>query len=201
MSQRRSTGLPNEEIGLTERLLRRVKADEERSFRGGYFLQPHANRYDGTHVLKDKPDVACIFFNFPYFSFSKALPKPNVKGEHHEHLEKEDMDPRKDHEHPVRTLLQSRYRLNKTTVRDQIQAPRSLERKALTSFISPLPEYWDCTSTKLVDEILYVPQMWGMILGTSKYSPDVPIVERLLILQIRLSHPDRLPVEAFRVQS
>lgn len=80
---------------------------------GGSFLTPLALRYDLLDDSRYSVDKCCIFLSFPYFDLHKAQPLVPSK--------------KRDTEHPQRTLLQSRYRLNKTAARDQSQCVRMLK--------------------------------------------------------------------------
>ena len=143
-------------------LIDRVRKDAERMLRGGAYLLPHANRYDGNHVLKDKADLSCHFLNFPYF----ALKKPPLKPTQIHKIKPSNKDATNQKLHPMRTLLQSRYRSNVSILRDKSQALRKLERKNLRSCVAPEPDDADLSSTKLIDEVIYVPQLWALISGT-----------------------------------
>ncbi len=112
---------------------------------------PLALRYDNQDVSKYTVEKTCIFFSFPYLCLDavglrKYYDKNNV-------------------EHPPRTLLQSHYRLNKTEDRDKLQCIKWLEAHKLTSCIvasEPEKEKW---SRSQVEELFYVPQFWGLIVG------------------------------------
>lgn len=147
----REHGLPEDEQGLALRLLKRVQMNAERPFINGSFLRPYAHRYDGRHVSKEKVDTSCLFFNFPYICLkepSSAAPKL-TKG---------------DPQHPVRTLLQSRFRLSKTTERDKHQSLKHLTKKVMSQYCK-FPKGRDLSSRAQIKEKVFVPQLWGMILG------------------------------------
>ena len=97
-------------------------------------------------------DKTCIFFNFPYLAMASSNPtNPFTK---------------RDNEHPARTLLQSHYRLNNTTDRDRFQCLRLLKGDKLRSCLTT-PDQDDKNSLvgKETQQLLYVPQFWGVIVG------------------------------------
>jgi hypothetical protein len=139
---------------LTRRLLKRVFATDERDFIGGKFLAPGATRYDGQS--KNDDEKPCTFFNFPYFSVerphgrtpSQVQPVGSNRG------------------HPVRTLLQSRYRLEATDARDQDQSITKLTRREVNTCIRPSFNYarQDINNNKS-KPIIHVPQLWCLSLN------------------------------------
>ena len=73
---------------------------------------------------------------------------------------------KRDHEHPARTLLQSHYRLNNTSDRDRFQCLRLLKGDKLKSCINaPDQDDKNSLSGKEIQQLLYVPQFWGVIVG------------------------------------
>ena len=90
-----------------------------------------------------------------------------------------------DPKHPVRTLLQSHYRLNRTVERDKDQCIRLLHGKNLTSCIdAPDIETAHFNSGK-TKELIYVPQLWGLIIGLSKFLPSDPVFNESKSAQIK----------------
>ena len=155
ITQMKSTGLQESEIGLTKRLLKRVKLVSERAFVGGSFLTPTAIRYDMLHDSRYSKDKCCIFLSFPYFAVAKPQKRKNyIKG---------------DSEHPTRTLLQSQYRLNETIERDNSQCIRMLGGETLKSCVKASQADTSHLSRKKTEELIHVPQMWAMILGLGSY--------------------------------
>ncbi|KAL9102114.1 MAG: hypothetical protein Q9163_002698 [Psora crenata] len=151
VSECRRQGLSDSEYGLAKRLTTRLSMDSERPFIGGRYLMPWTLRYDNQDVSKYTVDKTCIFFNFPYlYLASVGLRKYYDKG----HLE-----------HPPRTLLQSHYRLNKTQDRDKLQCVKWLKGRKLMSFLAASEDEKLERSHRKTDEFLYVPQLWGMIVG------------------------------------
>ena len=141
-------------MALTRRLLKRVHTISERQFVGGSFLTPSASRYDSQDISKYTVDKTCIFFNFPYLCV--ANPRTRV------YLKKGEP------EHPPRTLLQSHYRLNKTKERDKKQCIGLLEENVVRSCINEPDAIKGRASNKLTEEMIFVPQFWGLIVGLGK---------------------------------
>lgn len=118
----------------------------------GSFLNPTAIRYDMLDDSKYNKDRCSIFLSFPYFAVRKPEEKPGVfsKGSP---------------EHPQRTLLQSRYRLNETTKRDESQCITELSGEKLKScIVAPHAETTHLTHNR-VEELIFVPQLWTLIIG------------------------------------
>lgn len=112
----RPQGLQNSEVGLTRRLLRRVR---KQAFVSGNFLTPLALRYDILDDFKYSVDKCYTSLSFPYFAVGKAKSRKTfTKGSQ---------------EHPTRTLLQSAYRLNNIVEQDKFQFIRMLEQETLKS--------------------------------------------------------------------
>lgn len=167
VSKAKYQGLQEREIRLTRRLLRRVRKEAEREFVGGSFLSPLALRYDMLDNSKFSGGESCLFLAFPYFSLDKAQPrKPSTKGSP---------------EHPVRTLLQSSYRLNDTSERDQFQSVRLLGSETLTLCIDPSNRDLTRVSRKVKEELISVPQLWVLVLGLDKMITTGPIGNSALL--------------------
>ena len=147
-------GLQDSEVGLTRRLLERVRKKAERSFVDGKFLSPLALRYDLLDNSKYSSDKSSIFVAFPYFALDKIRQKKK--------LTKERPD------HPPRTLLQSRYRLNDTSEEDKSQCVTMLKPNVLMQCITApkdvIAQLSHCTN----DQVFYVPQLWSLILGLDR---------------------------------
>ena len=139
-------------MDLTRRLLKRLRTVAEKPFVGGRYLTPLALRYDNQDRSRYTVDKTCIFFNFPYL----AMAPPNP----------ENPFTKRDHEHPARTLLQSHYRLNNTTDRDRFQCLRLLKGDKLKSCINtPDQDDKNSLSGKEIQQLIHVPQFWGVIVG------------------------------------
>ena len=139
------------ERGLTRRLIKRVRILAEREFVGGKFLTPLALRYDNQDVSRYTVDKTCIFFSFPYF----LVAKPSLR----KHFGKDDP------QHPVRTLLQSHYRLNKTLDRDSDQSISLLKGGTIATSINASDGGRQSQSMLAVEDLVFVPQVWGIIDG------------------------------------
>ena len=150
----KAQGVQESEIGLTRRLLKRVRLESERPFVGGNFLIPRALRYDSLDSSRYSADKCCIFLAFPYFAVARERPRKAVEkyGE----------------EHSTRSLLQSVYRLNDTKERDQSQSIRMLARKNLISCIEADESDISEISRHVKEELIYVPQLWALILGLDR---------------------------------
>ena len=151
VNQYQSPGLSGGERGLTRRLLKRVRNEAERDFVGGRFLIPLALRYDNQDISRYTVDKTCIFFGFPYFEIAK----PGLR----HHFDKGSP------QHPPRTLLQSHFRLNKTTDRDEYQCISLLGEGAVASSINAINNSKRNLSGKTIEDLVYVPQLWGIIVG------------------------------------
>ena len=154
VTEARSQGVQESEIGLTRRLLKRVRLESERPFVGGKFLTPMALRYDSLDNSKYSADKCCIFLAFPYFEIRKEQRKQIIVKD--------------DQEHRVRSLLQSVYRLNDTVERDKTQSIRMLSRKKLAACIKAEKEDVSDISRKAKEELIFVPQLWALVLGLDR---------------------------------
>ena len=171
VSQWKSRGLKESEAGLTRRLLKRIQDQHQRPFIGGSFLTPIARRYIVLDDSKYSADRCCIFLNFPYFAVTKPKAENSfVKG-----------SPK----HPVRTLLQSHYRLNETDERDKHQCIRLLQGKQLMSCIDAPDEESAHLNGEKTKELIYVPQLWGLIIGLSKLLLSDPVFDESKFAQIK----------------
>ena len=150
----KSQGVQESEIGLTRRLLKRVRLELERPFVGGKFLTPMALRYDSLDSSKYSADKCCIFLAFPYFEIRKEQTKQIIL--------------KRDQEHSVRSLLQSVYRLNNTVERDKTQSIRMLSRGKLTSCIEAEEGDLSEISRNGKEELVFVPQLWALVLDLDR---------------------------------
>ena len=151
VAQLRLCGLQDSDIGLTGRLLKRVRLLSEREFVGGRFLTPKAIRYDMLDDSRYGADKCCIFLNFPYLAVQKPRQAARFKKG----------DPR----HPIRTLLQSRYRLNETTEKDEAQCIRMLDSESLKACIKAPETETSHLTNDAAEELIHVPQMWALVIG------------------------------------
>jgi hypothetical protein len=133
-----------------------VWATDERDFVGGKFLNPATTRYDGQS--KNDDEIPCTFFNFPYFSLEKRHAKTNREAE----------VPGTSVEHPIRTLLQSRYRLEATDTRDLEQSITNLSRSEVRTCIRPSPNRYEENVDNKSKPIIHVPQLWCLSLSGGK---------------------------------
>ncbi|KAL8951301.1 MAG: hypothetical protein Q9222_002723 [Ikaeria aurantiellina] len=157
-------GLRDGEIGLTKRLLKRVRLVSERPFVGGSFLMPKATRYEMYDKSLYGGDKTCMFLNFPFFTVKKAQPTQK--------LEKGDL------KHPTRTLLQTRYRLNETTERDKSQCIRTLPIRSLESCEKGKTGESAARQDKAINELIYIPQIWVLIMGQRHVATSGPISDQ-----------------------
>ena len=147
-----SKELTDSDVRLIFRLVKRLQTMAERSFAGGKYLIPLALRYDNQDISKYTIDKTCIFFSFPYFqiaepSFRRYFGK-DYPG------------------HPPRTILQSRYRLNRTIDRDRYQCIRLLNNATLDSCMTP--EGRNAHKKRPTNMLVYIPQLWGLITGPGR---------------------------------
>ncbi|KAE9366239.1 hypothetical protein N431DRAFT_446424 [Stipitochalara longipes BDJ] len=162
--------LPEDEEGLAIRLLTRVKKNAERPFIQGSFLQPYVHRYDGQHSAteegaKRKEDTSCLFFNFPYICLqdpSNVAPASSEENSYGNSY------------HPMRSLLQSQFRLSDTTERDKHQSLKYLTRTVLYQH-SKLTKHDMRKSGTEIKERVFVAQLWGLILG------EGPVLGRTMV--------------------
>ncbi|KAL9041594.1 MAG: hypothetical protein Q9180_001180 [Flavoplaca navasiana] len=166
VSQLKSSGLQDSEVGLTKRLLKRVQLVTERAFVGGSFLSPTAIRYDMLNDSRYGGDKCCAFLNFPYLAVMRAQ-KTMAFG-------------RGDSRHPTRTLLQSRYRLNETGDRDDSQCIRMLDARSLKSCIKDPRAGTTWPAGKDDDKLIYVPQLWALIMGRDRMVTVGPLSDQAL---------------------
>ena len=150
----KAQGIQESEVALTRRLLKRVRLDSERPFVGGRFLTPRALRYDSVDSSKYSADKCCVFLAFPYFAVARDQPRKATE--------------KNAPEHSVRTLLQSVYRLNNTSERDQTQCIRMLRRKNLRSCIEADETEVFEVSRRVKEELIYVPQLWALTIGLDR---------------------------------
>ena len=127
----RLPGLEDDELALAARLLNKVRKTCEKQFIHGRYLKPIVLVYDGADPEEDfeEPKTA-TFISLPIFT--TEVPKRHTST-------------KEDEGHPVRALLQSRYRLESTKNRDKGQVIRKIERHS--------------------DHVVHVPQIWALIIN------------------------------------
>ena len=127
----RLPGLEDDELALAARLLNKVRKTCEKQFIHGRYLKPIVLVYDGADPEEDSEEPkTATFISLPIFTTD--VPKRHT-------LTKEDEG------HPVRALLQSRYRLESTKSRDKGQVIRKIQRHS--------------------DHVVHVPQIWALIIN------------------------------------
>ncbi|KIW75983.1 hypothetical protein Z517_10728 [Fonsecaea pedrosoi CBS 271.37] len=166
---------------LADGLLRRMFSNEEKTFVGGYYLQPGVIRYDGETPLQDVPDRPCTFVNFPYLCLEwprelEALP--------------EEPDPG-NRKFPVRSLLQSRYRLQLTREKDQKQSISALTNRQVNACIQPaFAQLNSGTAMEKYTVVTCAPikgaALQGQVISVNEINQDDPTV------QVVLDHKGRL---------
>ncbi|KAL8727658.1 MAG: hypothetical protein Q9166_005894 [cf. Caloplaca sp. 2 TL-2023] len=187
VAQMKAAGLEETVIGLSKRLLNRVRLITERDFVNGSFLTPTAMRYDLHDASWYIGDKCCMFVNFPYFAVGEERTQSRFdKG---------------DGRHPIRTLLQSRYRLNETIDRDKSQCIRMVSGSALKSCIQAPSKDTKHLTRKVNDELIYVPQMWALIMGLDHILTVGPISGRALQTSALMLNDDPSPEDARRCSS
>ena len=127
----RLPGLEDDDLALAARLLNKVQRTCEKQFVHGRYLKPTVLVYDGADPEETAKDQkTATFISLPIFTTESER--------HHKST--------KDHElHPVRSLLQSRYRLESTKSRDKDQVIRKINSKAA--------------------HVVHVPQIWALIIN------------------------------------
>lgn len=113
---------------------------------------PLALRYDSQDVSKYTAEKTCVFFSFPYMCLDTVDLRKYYDGN--------------SVGHPPRTLLQSRYRLNKTEDRDSLQCVKWLKPRRNTSRAVVSEPGMKELPRSQVEELFYVPQFWGLIVGS-----------------------------------
>lgn len=140
----RTPGLGDDDMALVGRLLNRVRDTSEKKFVHGRYLKPITLVYDGEDpdlTTLHHPEEAHVrktatFVSLPVFT--TCCPKRHTSN--------------KDFEgHPVRALLQSRYRLESTKRRDKEQV------------ITKLTSIKDHLAHE--DHVVHVPQIWALIIN------------------------------------
>ena len=125
-------GPKGDEIALISRLFSKVQKMNEQHYVHGRFLEPGIITYEGRYV-SDNPDEytdsssrAASFICLPFFDLRNLRPSNHTKDSH---------------AHPIRNLMQTRYRLESTTTRDRNQVVNKAKFSENGSCIS-LPQLW-----------------------------------------------------------
>ena len=127
----RLPGLEDDDLALAARLLNKVQKTCEKQFVHGRYLKPTVLVYDGADPEETAKDQkTATFVSLPIFT---------TECERHHKSTKED------ELHPVRALLQSRYRLESTKGRDKEQVIRKVHFKKA--------------------HVVHVPQIWALIIN------------------------------------
>jgi hypothetical protein len=126
-----------------------VQGSDERDFVGGKFLLPTAVRYDGRSKATTEPVKPCTFFNFPYLSL-----------EEHRVGACQDCQSAGPKDHPKRTLLQSRYRLERTSDKDEEQSVTTLSFEEIKKCVSAVTQNKIFNPYTTLKPLLHVPQVW-----------------------------------------
>ncbi|KAL8753758.1 MAG: hypothetical protein Q9184_005330 [Pyrenodesmia sp. 2 TL-2023] len=180
VARMKDVGLEENVAGLSKRLLNRVRLVTEREFVNGSFLTPKAMRYDMHDASRYGHNKCCIFVSFPYFAVNEAQERCLFK--------------KGDARHPVRTLLQSRYRLNETVDKDESQCIRTVGSAALKSCIrNASKDDIERLNRSAHTELIYVPQMWALVMGLDHMLTAGPIsCEALLTSALVLNDNSRV---------
>ena len=140
----RTPGLGNDDLALVGRLLNKVKNTSEKKYVHGRYLKPIALVYEGedpdlfaSHRPEERPaGKTATFVSLPVFT--TCIPQ--------RHTSTKDFEG-----HPVRALLQSRYRLESTKKRDKEQVITKT-----TSIRDQLAHE---------NHVVHVPQIWALMIN------------------------------------
>lgn len=109
-------------------LLKRAQSQSDKAFVGGHFWQPGAMRYDSVPHEPDSHASPCMFLNFPYICLEPH--QPMARNDH-------DESTLLCRAYPVRSLLQSYYRLELTNRRETKQCVTTLTTDQLNRCLWP----------------------------------------------------------------
>ena len=140
----RTPGLGNDDLALVGRLLNKVKNTSEKNYVHGRYLKPITLVYEGedpdlfaSHRPEDRPaGKTATFVSLPVFT--TCIPQRHTFTKEFEG-------------HPVRALLQSRYRLESTKKRDKEQVITKT-----TSIRDQLAHE---------SHVVHVPQIWALMIN------------------------------------
>lgn len=167
---------------------------KEKRFVGGRFLVPGAIRYDGRKSQEHDHDHPCTFFSFPYLAVGNRedFNPVSCKNAADPHVNSHQKSARKlgsllartptDDEklisnmaspiHPVRMLIQSRYRLESTKKRDGKQSITTLSKVVVKDCIRlPRGEKVPVKGGKWKGK-LHVPQLWCLSISGGLYEAN-----------------------------
>lgn len=151
----------------TASLLQRVKMTAERKSVGGKYLTTGPMRYDGISSQGNDSDRPCMFFSFPYFAVGDFSAKRRRK-----HAPIDQRLARHLSIHPIRMLLQSRYRLESTQRRDEAQSITSLLSSEVQDCIQLPQDAKIAVKSNKWKQKIHVPQLWGLSVSGGMYSQD-----------------------------
>ena len=149
------------ESSLLRRLLKRVQSKAEHECIDGRSLDPITLRYDIMNTSRNGIDRFCIFLCFPYLSVNQPRK-----------IESEGLGLEG---HPMRTLLQSQYRMINTTKRDDEQCIRLLSGRMLDSCLDSLNGERKQPHSQSHGQLVHVSQMWAVVFGDGKSSKTRPL--------------------------
>ena len=150
-----------------------MRANAERKYIDGKFLVPGPVRYDGQLSQSGEDDHPCTFFSFPYFALgdfeSKAKEEANQFPQNNTGSANAGRPMKGSGIHPVRMLLQSRYRLESTRKRDQDQSIGTLTTQEVVDCVRmPLGEVELVKGNKWKQKI-HVPQLWVLSISGGEF--------------------------------
>jgi hypothetical protein len=141
----------------TASLMRRVKLIAEKKTAGGKYLNTGPVRYDGVSSHMGDRDRPCMFFSFPYLAvgeFDGEQGQAPTFG-----YQKRTGN---SSQHPVRMLLQSRYRRYSSKTRDDAQSITDLSATDVKDCIR-LPQDREVVfKGNKWKQRIHVPQLWGL---------------------------------------
>jgi hypothetical protein len=123
---------------------------------------PGPVRYDGRLSQDDFHDRPCLFFCFPYLAVGDFKRKSNEQTPGVQVSVQHSPPPKLSPVHPVRTLLQSRYRLESTKKRDSSQSITLLSKEDVQDCIRLPHGTIQPPRTKKWREKIHVPHFWGL---------------------------------------
>ena len=142
----RLPGLEDDDLALAARLLNKVQKTCEKQFVHGRYLKPTVLVYDGADPEETSKDQkTATFVSLPIFTTECPRRQTSTKEDEH---------------HPVRALLQSRYRLESTKSRDKAQVIRKVDSKK--------------------DHVIHVPQIWALIINKHTIITCAPLCSTIL---------------------
>jgi len=125
-------------------------------------MVPGPVRYDGRLSRDDFDDRPCLFFSFPYLALGDFKDRSNEQTIGVQALVSHSPPAKLSPVHPVRTLLQSRYRLESTKKRDSSQSITLLSEEDVQDCIRLPHGATRPTRIKKRREKIHVPHFWGL---------------------------------------